>query len=82
MAAYNDIRLAFNYDKQNVSIHNDLKKIEEEYFGVYGHQSLKKVGGSLEVEEKRIMSKSMMENSVSEFAVENSDDTAASTIKK
>ena len=75
--------LAFNYDRHNVSIQNDLKKIEEEYYGVHEHQSFKKGGGSSELEEKRLMSKSMVENNnLSEFAVDKSDDTAASTIKK
>lgn len=29
LSAYNDIKLAFNYDKHNASIHNDFKRIEE-----------------------------------------------------
>jgi tetratricopeptide (TPR) repeat protein len=27
LSAYNDIKLAYNYDKHNISIQNDLKKI-------------------------------------------------------
>ncbi len=82
LSAYNDIKLAFKYDKQNTSILNDFKQISDEYHGVYGYKSHQKPASLLELTDSKPMSKSMIEGSFKEFDVENSDDTADSIVKK